>query len=88
MGAKSSMELITKLIKNRGGIPSPILEQKADDIMTSPVLTVNEDTPIFEITNIFTEKNINRVPVINKKGKIVGIISRADALHFIPHTSS
>lgn len=88
MGAKSSMGIIARLLKDKGGITMPMLNQKAGDIMTSPALTVNEDTSISEITNIFTAKNINRVPVINKKGKIVGIISRADALHFIPHTSS
>ncbi len=80
MGAKSSMEFIARFLKNRGDIPVPILGQKAGDIMTSPALTVNEDTSISEITNIFTEKNINRVPVINREGRIVGIISRADAL--------
>lgn len=88
MGVKSSMEIIARFLKNKGNIPVPILEQKAADIMTSPASTVNEDTSISEITNIFSEKNINRVPVINSEGKLVGIISRADALHFIPHTSS
>ena len=80
MGAKSSMEFIARFLKNKGDITEPILKQKAGDIMTSPALTVNEDTSISEITDIFKAKNINRVPVINEKGKLVGIISRADAL--------
>ena len=80
IGAKSSMELIARFLKNKGDIPVPTLKQRAEDIMTSPALTVNEDISISEITNIFTAKNINRVPVINSEGKIVGIISRADAL--------
>ena len=80
MGAKSSMEFIARFLKNKGNIPVPILGQKAANIMTSPALTVNEDISISEITNIFTAKNINRVPVINSEGKLVGIISRADAL--------
>lgn len=88
MGAKSSMEFIARFLKSKGDIPVPILEQNAADLMTSPALTVNEDTTISEITNIFTAKNINRVPVINKEGRIVGIISRANILNFIPHTSS
>ena len=80
MGAKSSMEFIARFLKNKGDIPVPILGQKAADIMTSPALTVNEDASISEITDIFTAKTINRVPVINGEGKLVGIISRADAL--------
>ncbi|MEW6715812.1 MAG: CBS domain-containing protein [Nitrospirota bacterium] len=88
MGVKSSMGVIVQLLQKRGDIPQPMLWQKAENIMNSPALTVHEDTPISEITNIFTEKNINRVPVVNSEGRIAGIISRADALRFIPHTSS
>ena len=80
MGAQSSMGIIVQLLQKRGDIPQPMLWQKAENIMNSPALTVNEDLSISEITNIFKEKNINRVPVINDKGKLVGIISRADAL--------
>ena len=80
IGAQSSMGIIVQLLQKRGDIPQPMLWQKAENIMNSPALTVNEDISISEITNIFKEKNINRVPVINDKGKLVGIISRADAL--------
>jgi CBS domain-containing protein len=48
--------------------------------MTSPAVTVNEETSIMEIANIFTEKNINRVPVINQQDRLVGIITRADVV--------
>ncbi len=46
--------------------------------MSSPAVTVNEDTPIGEITNAFTEKKINRVPVTDKNGYLIGIVSRDD----------
>ncbi|MFZ2198138.1 MAG: CBS domain-containing protein [Thermodesulfovibrionales bacterium] len=52
--------------------------QKAEDIMTSPAITVAEDASFFEISNIFIQKNINRVPVIDSEGKMLGIVSRAD----------
>ena len=34
-------------------------KQKAEDIMTSPAITVSENTPVFEIAQTFTEKKIN-----------------------------
>jgi CBS domain-containing protein len=57
-----------------------IRAQNAEDIMTSPAITVSIDTTVKEIANIFTEKKINRVPVTNKEGHLVGIISRADVV--------
>ena len=47
------------------------------DIMTSPVVTVSEDTPVQAIAQILQERHIKRVPVV-RNGRIVGIVSRAD----------
>lgn len=54
------------------------LGTKVEDIMTSKIKTVNTDTPVSEVANIMIRSNINRVPVLNKKGGLVGIITRAD----------
>jgi CBS domain-containing protein len=54
--------------------------QKAEDIMSSPAIVVKEETTAMQIADIFTEKNINRVPVVDEKGILLGIVSRADIL--------
>jgi CBS domain-containing protein len=54
------------------------LGTKVEDVMTSRLETVNVDTPVSEVANIMIRNNINRVPVLNKKGDLVGIITRAD----------
>ena len=48
--------------------------------MTSPAITVNDETPISKIGEIFSEKSINRVPVIGENNELVGIVTRADIL--------
>jgi len=53
-------------------------KQNAEDIMTSPVITVGENTPISIIANTFTDKNINRVPITGENNKLVGIVTRTD----------
>ncbi len=78
--AKTFMGVVAECLKGKGCVAVPIRGQNAEDIMTSPAVTVNEETSIMEIANIFTEKNINRVPVINQQGRLVGIISRADVV--------
>jgi len=77
---KSFMGIIAQCLNNKGCIAMPIREQKAEDIMVSPVLTVSEDTAVSEIMDIFTGKNVNRVPVLNKEMELAGIVSRADVL--------
>jgi len=54
------------------------LGTKVEDVMTSKVKTAGTDTPVSEVANIMIRDNINRVPVLNKKGGLVGIITRAD----------
>lgn len=76
--AKSFMGVIAECLKGKGCVAVSIREQCARDIMTSPAITVSEATSVNEIAGIFTEKNINRVPVINPDGVLTGIVSRAD----------
>jgi CBS domain-containing protein len=81
MGAKNTksfMGVVSECLKAKGCVAVSIRGQNAEDIMTSPAVTVHEDTSVTEIAKIFSEKNINRVPVTDKNRHLVGIISRAD----------
>ena len=55
------------------------------DIMSSPAMTVTEDTPLDEIAALLTEKKIKRVPVV-RDGKLVGVVSRADVVRALAGT--
>lgn len=49
------------------------------DIMTTDVVTVQQDAELHEIATLMTERQVNRVPVLD--GDIlVGIITRADVV--------
>ncbi|MFO8052433.1 MAG: CBS domain-containing protein [Candidatus Omnitrophota bacterium] len=47
---------------------------KAKDIMTKNVLTIKEDKPLSEAAKIMVKKRVSGLPVINKKGKLSGVI--------------
>ena len=53
---------------------------RAEDVMTRDVVAVDEDTPVGEIARILEKRRIKRVPVL-RKGKLVGLVSRANLLH-------
>lgn len=49
------------------------------DIMTTEVHTIGKDTPLHKIATIMSDKNVNRLPVVD--GDIlVGIVTRADVV--------
>lgn len=53
----------------------------ARDIMTSDVITVQEDTTIDEVSRIFVDKHISGLPVVNQYNKLVGVISEGDLMY-------
>jgi CBS domain-containing protein len=54
-------------------------EQTARDIMSAPVVTVDEAAEAADIARLLAAYRIKRVPVV-RDGRIVGIVSRADIL--------
>ena len=54
----------------------------AREVMSSPVISVTEDTPFDEIAALMATHRVKRVPVI-RDGQIVGIVRRADLLRSV-----
>lgn len=52
---------------------------RVEDVMTTDVITVEDDQTVEEVATIMTKEKINRVPVI-KDNRLVGIISRRDII--------
>jgi CBS domain-containing protein len=57
-------------------------QRKARDVMTSPVVSVEENSEIGDIARLLEAHRIKRVPVVRDR-HIVGIVSRADLLHAV-----
>jgi CBS domain-containing protein len=56
---------------------------KVTDIMTRQVVTAAPDTPLHEIAELFETHSIKRVPIVNKAGDLVGIVSRANLIQAV-----
>ena len=81
LGTKSFMGVVENCLVGKGCVAAPIRAQKAADVMTSPAATVKAETISLDISNLFRERKINRVPVVDDKGCLVGIVSREDIVH-------
>jgi CBS domain-containing protein len=77
-GSKNFMSLVATCLKTKGCIAIPLKQQKAEDIMSAPAVTVGEGATVKKIAEIFSAKNINRVAVTDPEGWLRGIVSRGD----------
>jgi len=53
---------------------------KAKDIMTSPVVSVELDATVMQAAQIMLQKRISGLPVVDKDGHLVGIVTEGDFL--------
>jgi CBS domain-containing protein len=51
-----------------------------DQVMTANPITVRAETPLQEAIAILAEKHISGLPVVDKSGKLTGIISETDLM--------
>ena len=56
--------------------------------MSYPVITVHPDMPIMDALDLMKKEHISRFPVIDKRGRLVGIVSKEDILHAAPSDAS
>ena len=54
---------------------------RAMDVMTTNVITVVPDTSVQALATLLSERGISGVPVVDKDGLLVGIVSEGDLLH-------
>lgn len=53
------------------------------DIMTHNVISVDAEASVLKAARLMLQNHISGLPVVNKDGKLVGIVTEADFLEFI-----
>ncbi|MFE4959690.1 CBS domain-containing protein [Streptomyces sp. NPDC056653] len=52
----------------------------AEELMSSPAVTVHPDATLAEAARIMARKRVKRLPVVNSLGMLEGVVSRSDLL--------
>jgi CBS-domain-containing membrane protein len=52
----------------------------ASDVMTPGVVQIRNDAPVTEAAQLMHDQRVKRLPVVDRNGKLVGIVSRLDVL--------
>ena len=55
-----------------------VLAKKVEDVMSWNPLTVRPDDPVLEVASYMGLKNFRRIPVVQHKGKLIGMVTIAD----------
>ncbi len=50
------------------------------EVMSKPLITINQNSSIKEVTELMQQNDIRRLPIVDNKGKLVGIITAKDIL--------
>lgn len=79
-GRAQAMGVVAACLQGKPCLATPIRGKTAAAIMSSPAITVRQETSAFEILGIINARNINRVPVLDGGGELIGIVSRGDLL--------
>lgn len=78
--SRTFMDVVADCLGGGRCLAAPMRAQCAEDIMSAPAVTVTPDTPLPAVADIMANRNINRVPVVDASGRLIGIASRADVV--------
>jgi CBS domain-containing protein len=53
---------------------------KAKDVMTSPVISIEPETPVLQAVRLMLQRRISGLPVIDKDGRLAGMVTEGDFL--------
>ncbi len=60
--------------------PAFYLTGKVEDYMSESAVTIGEDTPLEEAVEAFARHHFHGMPVVNRRGEVVGILRDSDLL--------
>lgn len=80
-GAQGSlMALVAGCLGGGGCLVGHLRDKTAGDIMTAPAISLGPETSVAEAAELFAARGVNRAPVVDGQGLLLGIVTRGDLL--------
>lgn len=79
-GIITEKDVVRELAKNR----KDPTKTKISDVMTRSVETISADTDLYDVAKLMNKKDIRRLPVVDRGGKLLGMITEKDLLKIQP----
>jgi CBS-domain-containing membrane protein len=63
-----------------------VMARTVRDLMTEDVVTIMPDASIHEAASLMFKQGLNPLPVVDREGRLVGIVSRSDIVRLVAET--
>jgi CBS domain-containing membrane protein len=77
----SIMTLMTGCLEAGGCMCMRVRDLPAREVMTSPAVTVPADATLAEMADLLAGRKVNRLPVTDHEGRLLGILARSDIVN-------
>jgi predicted transcriptional regulator len=64
-----------------------IVDAPISELMSSPIIMINQNDSIKDAMKVMLQKDVRRLPVVDSRGKMVGIITYKDIFRAISKSS-
>jgi CBS domain-containing protein len=82
IGIFTERDVLRRYLTNQ----SKFLHLKVSEVMSSPVQTVPETMKVSDALAIMNDKNVRRLPVVDKDGKMIGFVSWKELFSKVPRS--
>jgi CBS domain-containing protein len=79
VGILTDRDIAIRVVAKQADMDSTLVK----DVMTGKIVTGREGQRAAELAKVMHENGIRRVPIVDKKGKLTGIITLDDLLYLI-----
>ena len=88
LGIVAESDLLIKEELTEGHVRTPLQRRgrarpagtTAGEIMTSPVVTIDSSQTLGQAAQVFHQRHLGRLPVVEDDGRLIGIVTRSDLL--------
>lgn len=77
-GAPSLLGIVSRCLGTPGCLVTDLRGLTVAEFMTAPAVTATADITAEDISSLFMEKSINRLPICDADGRPLGIVTRTD----------
>jgi CBS domain-containing membrane protein len=77
----SIMTLMTGCLRAGGCMCMRVRDLSVREVMSSPAVTVRDDATLAEMADLLSGRKVNRLPVTDGDGRLLGILARSDIVN-------
>lgn len=90
-GTRHAHPLLLALLRGPGKLASEYAHEhgrSVSEVMSAPVVTIRAEASILSVVQTMNRRNFKRLPVVDRNGRLAGIVTRADILRALENALS